>query len=92
MIIEIEEQAKKWIEAKGNTITVKNLVVNGCCSVGIQEIVAVPGKPKYLEQYREMRMDHLSVYVQNNITVQNKLLLKLSGISFLKSISVTALQ
>lgn len=88
MILEIEEQAKKWIEAKGNTLTVKTLEVNSCCSVGIQEMVAVPGKPKTFERFREVKIDNLTIYVQKNIHVKDKLLLELSGFGFLKSISV----
>lgn len=88
MIIEIEEQAKKWIEAKGSTLTVKTLEVTGCCSVGIQEMVAVPGKPKSLDRYSEMKIDNLSIYVQKNMNVKDRLFLKLSGLGFLKSISV----
>ncbi len=79
--------AKEWIESKGNQLTVKTLEVNACCAPGVQELVAVPGKPKTLTNYHEIVSDNLFIYVQRNIRGKEKLLLKLSGFSFLKSIS-----
>lgn len=87
MKIEIDEKSKEWIEAKGNQLTVKNLEVKACCAPGVQDLVAVPGKPKSLSHYHEYALDNLSIYVQKTITGKEKLTLTLSGFSFLKSIS-----
>ncbi len=87
MNVEIDAESKKWIEAKGNQLTVKNLEVNACCGPSVQEVVAVPGKPKTLTNYNEFIIDNLSIYVQKRISNKTKLNLKLSGFGFLKSIS-----
>jgi hypothetical protein len=87
MIIELDEQAKRWIESKGNHLTVKNVEVKGCCFVGVQELVAIPKKPKALERYNQYKVDTLSIYVHKNINSDEKIHLKLSGIGLLKSIS-----
>ena len=57
------------------------------CSRGSRGILAVPGKPKDPERYHEFKVENLSIYVQKHIRVKEKLALKLSGFSFLKSIS-----
>jgi hypothetical protein len=88
MKIEIEDQAKKWIESKGKHLTVKTVQVKGCCTVGVQELVAIPGKPKTLDRYNECKVDNLSIYIQKNIKIKDKITLKLSGIGFFKSIAV----
>ncbi|WP_066320146.1 CC/Se motif family (seleno)protein [Bacillus sp. FJAT-29814] len=87
MNIDIDGKLKEWIEAKGNQLTVKTLEVKACCVPGVQELVAVPGKPKSLNHYQEYVIDNLSIYVQNTISCKEKLTLSLSGFSFLKSIS-----
>ncbi len=87
MMIEIDAESKKWIESKGKHLTVKTLSVNSCCAPGVQEIIAVPAKPKPLNQYHEFMIDNLLIYVQKNIAKTEKLTLKLSGFSILKTIS-----
>ncbi|WP_342429912.1 CC/Se motif family (seleno)protein [Neobacillus sp. FSL H8-0543] len=87
MNVEIDVESKKWIETKGNQLTVKTLEVNACCAPSIQEVVAVPGKPKTLTNFNEFIIDNLSIYVHKNISRKNKLNLRLSGFGFLKSIS-----
>ncbi|MFZ7942707.1 MULTISPECIES: CC/Se motif family (seleno)protein [Bacillaceae] len=87
MIIEIDAGSKNWLESKGNQLTVKTIEVKACCAPGVQELVAVPGKPKTLDLYHEFMIDDLSIYVQKRIRDREKLILKLSGFSFLKSIS-----
>lgn len=87
MNVEIDAESKKWLESKGNQLTVKTLDVKGCCSPGVQDVTAIPGKPKDLHQYNELKVDNLSIYVQKMICNKEKLTLKLSGIRFLKSIS-----
>ena len=87
LIIELDTESKKWIESKGSHLTVKIMEVNGCCSPDIQEIVAVPGKPKASQQFNEHTVENISVYIQKNIKECEKLILKLAGFGFLKSIS-----
>ncbi|MBU8879647.1 Fe-S oxidoreductase [Bacillus sp. FJAT-29790] len=87
MKIEIDGESKKWIESKGKQLTVKTIEVKGCCAPGVQEIVAVPGKPKSLNHYNEFIVDNLSIYIQKQIRGKEKLTLKLSGIGFFKTIS-----
>lgn len=87
MMIEMDAESKKWIELKGKHLTVKTISVNSCCAPSVQEIIAVPTKPKPLNQYNEFIVDNLSIYVQKNIAKTKKLTLKLSGFSILKTIS-----
>ncbi len=87
MYVELDDTAKKWIESKGEQLTVKKIEVKACCAPGVQELLAVPGKPKDLERYHEFKVENLSIYVQKHIKGKEKLSLKLSGFSFLKSIS-----
>ena len=87
MYVEIDNESKKWIKAKGNQLTVKILETKTCCAPGVQEVVAVPGKPKTTDQFTELKVDYLSIYVHKIICNKEKLTLKLSGISFLKSLS-----
>ena len=87
MHVELDDAAKKWIESKGELLTVKTIEVKACCAPGVQELLAVPGKPKDLERYQEFKVENLSIYVQKQIRAKEKLTLKLSGFSFLKSIS-----
>lgn len=87
MLIDMDDKSKEWLESKGNVLTVKVIDVKACCAPGVQEVVAIPGKPKPQEGYHEFKIDHLSIYVQKMICQRNQLTLKLSGFSFLKSIS-----
>jgi hypothetical protein len=87
MHVEIDEESKKWIESKGNQLTVKMLEVDACCAPSVQELVAIPGKPKTHEHYKLLKIDNLTIYIQSHLYSKEKLILKLSGISFLKSIS-----
>jgi hypothetical protein len=87
MNVELDTESKQWIKSKGNQLTVKTLEVKACCAPGIQELVAVPGKPKTLNQFNEVIIDNLSTYVQKSIRGKEKLILKLTGFGFFKSIS-----
>lgn len=87
MKVEIDTESKKWLEAKGNQLTIKNLDIKACCAPSVQEIVAIPGIPKPIHQYTEYKVDNLSIYMQKSLGKKEKLTLKLSGFSFLKSIS-----
>jgi hypothetical protein len=87
MYIDIDAEAKTWIESKGRELTVKTLNVNVCCAPNMKEIVAIPGKPKTFDQYNQIKAHGLIIYVQKSLFYKSRLKLKLSGISFLKSIS-----
>ncbi|NYE08393.1 hypothetical protein F4694_005237 [Bacillus niacini] len=58
MNVELDTESKQWIKSKGNQLTVKTLEVKACCAPGIQEQVAVPGKPKTLNQFNEVIIDN----------------------------------
>lgn len=87
MHVKIDAESKKWIESKGSQITVKILETKTCCAPGVQEVVAVPGKPKTTDQFTELNVEDLSIYVQKILCNKEKLSLKLSGITFLKTLS-----
>lgn len=87
MHVELDSGSKKWIESKGSQLTVKVMDIKACCAPGVQEVVAVPGKPKTLDRYNEFKVDNLSIFVQKSICGKKQLSLRLSGFSFLKSIS-----
>lgn len=87
MYVEIDDEAKKWIVNKGAQLTVKILEVDACCTPNVEEVVAVPGKPKTFDRYNPIEVDNLTIYVQKNLCRKEKLILKLSGFSFLKTIS-----
>ncbi|MFO1441952.1 Fe-S oxidoreductase [Bacillus sp. Bva_UNVM-123] len=87
MQVEMDSASKMWIESKGRQLTVKILEVSSCCAPSVQEVVAVPGRPKTLHQFNELMIDNLSIYIQKTLYEHKKLSLTLSGFSFLKSIS-----
>lgn len=90
MHIELDQATKNWIESKGQHLTVKLLEVQGCCSPDINGVTTIPGKPSHKEshRYNEFKVDNLSIHVQKFLCREKeKLILKISGISFLKSVS-----
>ncbi|KIL45287.1 CC/Se motif family (seleno)protein [Jeotgalibacillus soli] len=90
MNVNIDDKAKKWIESKGKPVRIEIMQMQGCCVIGPPELVATPGKPKAEEQFNEIKLDNISIYIHKHIRVKDTLILKLSGISFLKSISAKA--
>lgn len=87
MLVEIDDESKKWLEAKGSQLTIKLLEVDACCAPPVHEVVAIPGKPSTSADYNQLKVDNLSIYVQNKICNKEKLTLKLSGFSLFKTIS-----
>jgi hypothetical protein len=83
----MDKESKRWIEAKGRELTVKILEAKACCAPGVQEVIAVPGKPKKTEYFNQVNYEDLSIYVQKPLSGKEKLTLKLSGFSILKSLS-----
>ena len=88
MIIEMDVESKNWIASKGNQVTIKTLDVKACCAPGVQELVALPGKPKNLNHYYQITSNHVLFYIHKNVHKKEKLTLRLSGLPFLKSLSV----
>ncbi|PLR82179.1 Fe-S oxidoreductase [Bacillus canaveralius] len=87
MHIELDDKAKVWIESKGKHLTVKTVEVKGCCVGGVQELLAIPKKPKDINKYNEFRVDNLSIFIQKNINIKDRIQLKISGFGFLTSIT-----
>ena len=87
MLVEIDDESKKWLEAKGSQLTIKLLEVDACCAPPVQEVVAILGKPPTSGDYKQLTVDNLSIYVQKRISNKEKLTLKLSGFSLFKTIS-----
>ena len=72
MYVEIDNESKKWIKAKGNQLTVKILETKTCCAPGVQEVVAVPGKPKTTDQFTELKVIiYPSMYIKLSVTRKN---------------------
>ena len=88
MIIEMDNESKQWIASKGNQVTIKILDVKACCAPGVQELVALPGKPKTLNQYQQLISNQTEFYIHKNVRSKDKLVITLSGLPFLKSLSV----
>ena len=88
MIIEMDNESKHWIASKGNQVTIKILDVKACCAPGVQELVALPGKPKTLDQYQQLISNQTEFYIHRNVRLKDKLVITLSGLPFLKSLSV----
>ena len=88
MMIEMDAESKSWIQSKGNQVTIKLLVVKSCCAPGVQELIALPGKPKNLHYYHQITSDQISFYIHKNVSKEKKLILTLSRLPFLKSLSV----
>ena len=88
MIIEMDAESKKWIASKGNQLTIKILDVKACCAPGVQELIALPGKPKAVDQFHQITSDQIEFYIHKFVGGKGKLMITLSGPPFLKSLSV----
>ena len=88
MIIEMDNESKQWIASKGNQVTIKILDVKACCAPGVQELIALPGKPKTLDQYQQFICNQTEFYIHKKVRIKNNLVITLSGLPFLKSLSV----
>ena len=91
MIVEMDLEAKKWIKSKGSQVTVKILDIKTCCAPGVQELVALPGKPKTPVHYQQFTSENIIFFIHKSVGREGKLLLTLSGPPFLKSLSVKLL-
>ncbi len=86
MNIEVNDSVKKWIASKGKHLTIEAVSMNACCG-GFEEFMTTPKRPKKLEYFKEFKVDHLSIYIHNNILLKDNIKLELSGFGFFKSVS-----
>lgn len=87
MHIELDANAKKWIQSKGKPVSVKMIQVNACCAPPVQELMTHLGKPKDLHNYEEFNIDNLAIFVEKHLLRNEKLIMKLSGVGIFKMIS-----
>lgn len=87
MQIELDANTKKWMQSRGKPVSVKTISVNACCAPPVQELMTHLGKPKDVHNYNEIKIDNLSVYVEKNLSLSEKMTLKLTGIGIFKMIS-----
>ena len=87
MHIQLDENTKNWIQSKGKPVSVKTLQVSSCCAPPIQELMTFFGKPKDLHNYAEMKVDDLSIFVEKHLSLNEKMILKLTGIGIFKTIT-----
>lgn len=88
MIVEMDDESKKWLESRKNQLTVSTLEVDACCAPSVQQVIAVPGTPKTYGNYRTLTVDNVIIHVQKHLFSNQKLTLTLKGIGLFKSISV----
>lgn len=87
MQIELDTNTKKWIQSKGKPVSVKTISVNACCAPPVQELMTHLGKPKDVHNYKEIKIDNLSVFVEKHLVHNEKITLKLTGIGVFKMVS-----
>ena len=87
MQIQIDDNTKNYIQSKGKPISVKTLQVSSCCAPPIQELMTYFGKPKDVHNYKELKLDNVSIFIEKHLSSNEKMTLKLSGIGIFKSIS-----
>ena len=87
MHVELDANAKEWLQSKGKHVSVKTIHVNACCAPPIQDLFTHLGKPKDLHNYREIKVDNLSIYVEKHLSLNEKMTLKLTGMGIFKTIT-----
>lgn len=87
MQIQIDENTKNYIQSKGKPILVKTLQVSSCCAPPIQELMTYFSKPKDVHNYKELKLDNISIYIEKHLSLNEKMTLKLSGIGIFKTIT-----
>lgn len=65
MHVELDEIVKRWLKSKGGNVIVKTIRVNACCAPPIQDLITHLGKPKDLHKYNEIKVDNLSIFIEN---------------------------
>ena len=87
MHVEVDANAKEWLQSKGEQVTVKTIQVNSCCAPPIQDVMTHLRKPKDLHNYREIKVDSLSIFVEKHLLLNEKMTLKLTGMGIFKTIT-----
>jgi hypothetical protein len=86
--INIDNEAKSWIEKKGKYLTVKTLKAGGCCGGGPIELATEVGIPDEANLFEQISLDNITIYIQKGINAKdNQITLKLSGFGFFKYIT-----
>lgn len=87
MHIQIDTTTKRWIQSKGKPVSVKSIQVKSCCAPPIQDLMTYLGKPKDLQNYTEVKIDNLSIFIDKHLSLNEKMTLKLTGIGIFKTIT-----
>ena len=87
MHVELDANVKRWLQSKGEQVSVKTIQVNACCAPPIQELMTHLGKPKDLHNYNEIKVDNLSIFVEKCLSFNEKMTLKLTGMGIFKTIT-----
>ncbi|MCG7344201.1 Fe-S oxidoreductase [Sporosarcina sp. ACRSL] len=87
MHIELDANAKSWLQSKGEQVSIKTIQVNACCAPPIQDLMTRLGKQKDLHNYVEIKVDNLSIYVEKHLSLNEKITLKLTGFGIFKTIT-----
>ncbi len=87
MHVELDAIAKEWLQSKGKPVSVKTVQVNACCAPPIQDFITHLGKPKDLHNYKEIKVDNLSIFVEKHLSSNEKMTLKLTGMGIFKTIT-----
>lgn len=89
MHVELDVKVKKWLQSKGDHVhvTVKTIQVNACCAPPIQDLITHLGNPKDLQNYVEIKVDNLSIFVEKHLSLNEKMTLKLTGMGIFKTIT-----
>ncbi|MEI4771915.1 CC/Se motif family (seleno)protein [Psychrobacillus sp. FJAT-51614] len=87
MHVELDAKVKRWLQLKGEHVSVKTIQVNACCAPPIQDFITHLGKPKDLHNYDEIKVDNLSIFVEKHLSLNEKITLKLTGMGIFKTIT-----
>lgn len=87
MHIELDDSTKQWLIAKGKPVSVKTISVSNCCAPPIQDLMTTFGTPKDLHNYKEIKIDNISIYIEKPLSFNERLTFKLSGIGLFKMVS-----
>jgi|GEM_PF-869392 hypothetical protein len=89
--IEIDDNVKKWIKKKGNTLTISSRVSPGCCG-GSEELDISYKRPKKETNYTLIEQEDCFIYIQKGIPLKtDELHLSMMGKSIFSSVYVDGL-
>lgn len=87
MHIQLDEKTKDWLRSKGKPLSVKFYYLKTCCAPAIQDLDTTFKRPKNLQNYTEVQIDDLSIFLEKPLASYEKITLKLVGIGAFKMIS-----